>query len=105
MQVKTPHAAPREDGEFTIYGNGGNGDPWAQINLDERGELGILLESPEECDQLVKAATAAKDEIIRRRALRDSPHTPWIATDRTRCLDCGNEAGHEIHTGPQAVTG
>jgi hypothetical protein len=98
MQVRTPGAYPREDGKFAISGNGGSGNPWAMIELDEGGDLGILLESPEECDLLITAACAAKDEIIRRRALRDGPH-PFRATTADRpCLDCGNDSAAEIHT-------
>lgn len=97
MQVRTPGAWPRDEGDFAVRGNGGNGDPFATISLDEDGKLQLVMASPEDCDRLIRAAAAAKDMILRQREKAVTPHGPRIAAGRRECLDCGQREDGPLH--------
>lgn len=66
MQVWTPSAQPKDDGEFDVRLNPGtkSGGPFAIIGLSEDGMTALTIESPADCDRLIKAVIQAKSMLL-----------------------------------------
>jgi hypothetical protein len=60
MQVWTPHADTRDDGEFAVHLNPGKTDPFAVIELSEGGATSLVMQTISECDRLMAAVTRAR---------------------------------------------
>lgn len=88
MQVRTPSAWPRDDGDFTVTHNPGRGNPFTEITLDEDGLLKLIMTSVDDCDRLIKAAVTSRDLLIEHAGDKDQPHA-WRATEDNPCLVCG----------------
>jgi hypothetical protein len=99
MQVNTPRAWPRDDGDFGVRHNGGNGRPFATVELDEFGNLEIVLQSTGDCDRLIKAVAAAKTLLIEHADDKDKPHA-YRAAPGFPCLTCGQP--RDGHPSPDA---
>jgi len=82
MQIHVPTARPKQNDEFTVYLN--QPGQFAVISLSDDGLTRIYLESPEDCDRLIRAACDAKN------LLRDAAHgTPTPLPDGTNLLPPG----------------
>lgn len=93
MQVITPGAWPRDDGDFAVDVNGGKGKPFATIYLDEERRLKLNMQSVDDCDRLMKAAAAAKNLLIEHAGDKDKPHGYYASYGP--CLICGQpQDGH-----------
>ena len=64
MQIWTPTQQPRQDGEFAVHLNPGNGEPFAVIALSRDGQSALTMESAADCDRLVRAAVQAKSLLL-----------------------------------------
>ena len=60
MQIWTPAEQPHDNGEFAVRFNRGNGQPFAVITLSVQGNTELCMQSPGDCDRLIKAAAEAK---------------------------------------------
>lgn len=75
MQVWTPSAQPKDEGEFEVRLNPGDGKPFAIINLAEYGETALNMQTVADCDRLIKAAALAKSMLLG----ETSPAIPALA--------------------------
>lgn len=98
MQIRTPRAQLR-DTDFGIRLNGGRGEPFATIELDENYETEIVVESLGDCDRLLRAAAAAKALLIEHADDKDKPHK-YRAPAGKPCLVCGKSENEPLHAGP-----
>jgi hypothetical protein len=66
MQIWTPSAYPRDNGDFDVSLNPGSksGKPFAIINLSEDGASALVMHTAAECDKLIKAAALAKSMLL-----------------------------------------
>ena len=104
MQVRTPSAYPRDDGDFNVTGNGGRGDPFAMIELSEDGALELVMQTLEDCDRLARASAMAKEEILRRREAARLPHSFRATKISLPCLECGKDEADELHAEPLSIS-
>ena len=104
MQVWTPSASPRDEGEFHVHLNPGKSDghPFTVIGLSEDDGTAPCMQTVADCDRLIKAAVEAK-RLLLGESFADRPEHPFVrpgqvAPDRPapdRCMDCGQaESAH-----------
>lgn len=61
MQINTPYPGVRDDGDYEVRLNTYRPEhPFAIISLSEDHQTGLTIESVDEADRLIKAATEAK---------------------------------------------
>jgi hypothetical protein len=71
MQIWTPTEQPKDEGEFDVHFNpGGKSDPFTVIRLSEQGGSALCMQSVDECDRLIRAATKAR-ELLATAAARE----------------------------------
>lgn len=99
MRIHTPTPRPREEGDFGIRVNPGDGDgPFAMIALSEDERTEICLDSLDDADRLVRAAVAAKRMLsaaIARQAheFTGSPVPGFSGW----CETCGMQRRNSVH--------
>jgi hypothetical protein len=71
MQVWTPSADVRRDGEFGLHLNPGNGRPFVLIYLSEDTLTALCMQSASDCDRLIDAAAGAKKMLLGDAGYRD----------------------------------
>ena len=64
MQIWTPAEQPHDNGEFAVRFNRGNGQPFAVITLSVQGNTELCMQSPGDCDRLIKAAAEARSLLL-----------------------------------------
>ena len=60
MQIWAPRPESRDDGEFAVHLNPGQGEPFVVIELSEDRQTALIIQSIGECDRLLAAVTRAK---------------------------------------------
>jgi hypothetical protein len=102
MQIMERGHYPRSTGDYAVKLNPGRGVPFAQITLDERGELALNMLSVDDCDRMIKAAAAAKTLLIEHAGDKDKPHEYCAPRGDEVCLVCGKpEDEHGQHPYPE----
>jgi hypothetical protein len=80
VEINTPYPRIRNDAEFAVRLNTVRpGRPFVTIDLSEDGRTGLTVESAEEIDRLIRAATEAKRLLAGASAAADLDHA--IAAD------------------------
>lgn len=101
MQLHTPSAYPRDDGDFAVHVNAAaDSIPFAIISLDAESRLELCPQSLADCDRLIRAAADARAKL--EAVLSGLRHAYEEDGDR-RCRRCGTYQGHAIHALPHAA--
>lgn len=100
MRIHTPSPKPRDDGEFEVRVNPGDGNygPFAMIALSENSETEICLDDLDDARRLVRAAVKALRRL--EASVKGEPH-PYRG-DACRCDTCGQTRAAAIHAAPAA---
>jgi hypothetical protein len=98
MQIWQPGYDVRDDGDYAVTLNPGNGTPFAIIELSGDGRTALIVQSPEEADRLFKAAVKAK------RLLAPAESAPGYrlacgCTDWCNCDRCRAGKAHQPGAG------
>jgi hypothetical protein len=96
MRIDTPNPRPRKDGEYRTYAGLGYGEPNGEIWLDEKGDLRLQNVAVADCDRLIKAAAAIKEELLVQHARMAAPHGRTNIYEGT-CQLCGKPEDDELH--------
>jgi hypothetical protein len=96
MRIDTPQPTPRSEGDYRVDPTSGYGEPWADIWLDEKGDLRLQYLKADDCDRLIRAAVDAKAAILGYQAQAAA----WHGTARIhqgQCQLCGKPEADELH--------
>jgi hypothetical protein len=98
MNLDLPYLG--HEGDLAVTVNPGKGSPWATIYLNEDSSVSLQWLTEGDCDQLIKAAADAKQQVLDARAKAAAPHKPWMSIPDTGCLHCGKPEADELHAEP-----
>lgn len=101
MRIDRPDPRPRKDGEYYTHVGKGYGDPTGEIWLDDKGDLRLQYIHLDDCDRLIKAAAAVKEQLTRQRAEMSAPHGRRHFY-HGECQLCGKPEDDELHAEPAA---
>ena len=97
MRIDRREPKPRSDGDYQVDVTKGYGEPTGDIILDEDGDLRLQWLNEADCDRLIKAASAVKEQVARYRAMMVAPHGCGHVYKGT-CQLCGKpEDGNPLH--------
>ena len=99
MRFQSPDPKPRVDGDYLVDATAGYGKPYADIHLDEKGELRLRWLDEGDCERLIRAAAKALEEIRRYTAQMTAPHGRR-RIHRGTCQLCGKPEDDELHAEP-----
>lgn len=95
MQLDTPWS--RKTGDYEVYVSRLQyGNPEARIDLDEEGGLRLRRVTLDDCDRLIRAAAAARQEILAAQAEAAAPHGTAHVYHGT-CQLCGKPEDDGLH--------
>ena len=96
MRLGTPDPAPRSEGDYKIWTSGGYGKPCGEIELDEAGTLRLQWLDEGDCDRLIAAATAIREQVAAYRAEMTVPHGRRYIY-KGSCQLCGQPEDAGLH--------